>query len=70
MIAKVLDYKFGSILISIILGLGLATLFAKVCKGSNCIIIKGPSIKEIEKTIYRIDDNCYKYTPIVTQCNK
>ena len=33
--------KYGKIIISIIWGLGLAALFRRVCKGRNCIVIKG-----------------------------
>ena len=57
-------------IISIILGLGLASLFRKTCKSSNCIVIKGPSINEISKQIYKIDDKCYEYIPKVTLCDK
>ena len=39
----------GKIIISIIWGLGLAALFRKVCKGRNCIVIKGPKPQELEK---------------------
>jgi hypothetical protein len=68
MIGKILDSKMGQIIISIILGLGLATVFRKVCK-DNCVIVKGPSFDEINKYYYKIDDDCFKYTPQVTHCN-
>lgn len=58
----------GCTIISIILGLGLAALFRKACSGKNCIIIKSPSIKETNKYYYKIDDDCYKYTAMPTQC--
>ena len=32
------DSLFGRILISVLLGLGLATLFRKVCKDRKCLI--------------------------------
>jgi hypothetical protein len=68
MLSDVVDTKIGRIIVSVILGFGLATMFVKVCKGSGCIVVQGPPIKEIQKSIYRIDDTCYKYTPIVTKC--
>lgn len=55
--------------ISIILGLGLASLFRQACKGDKCVVIKGPKLQEIEKHIYKIDDKCYKYKPIPTMCS-
>ena len=69
MIGRILDSKMGQILISIILGLGLATVFRKVCK-DNCVVIKGPSFEEIKKYYYKIDDNCFKYTPEATECKE
>ena len=60
----------GKVLISIILGLGLATLFRKVCKDSSCIVIKGPKVSDVKDKYYKIEDKCYKYTPFVTPCNE
>jgi hypothetical protein len=70
MFQDVLKSDIGRIILSVILGFGLATMFVKVCNGSGCTIIQGPPVKEINQNIYRIDDTCYKYTPVVTDCNK
>ena len=45
---------FGRYAISIILGLGLASLFRKVCNERNCLVFKGPPIKEFKKDILRV----------------
>lgn len=68
MITKIMDTEYGSLIISIIIGLGLASFFKKVCKNGRCVVIKGPPITEINKNIYKIDEECYKYTPYVTNC--
>lgn len=68
MIQDLLENKTGQIIISVILGLGLATLFRQVCKGNNCIVIQSPDMKELEKYYYKIDSNCYKYKPYATSC--
>ena len=60
--------KKGRIIISIIWGLGLATLFRKVCKGRNCIVLRAPDPNEIKGKIYRFDDKCYKFDPKITTC--
>lgn len=56
-------------LLSILLGLGLASIFRQVCKDDKCRVIKGPDMKELEKHLYRIDDKCYKYKPSITMCD-
>ena len=68
MLTEVFQSKESLILLSIILGFGLATMFRRVCKEQKCIVIKGPPIKEIKNVIYRIDDTCYTYTPEATNC--
>ncbi len=68
MLDKLFKTKEGVIIVSIILGLGLASVFRQVCKGSNCIIIKGPSIDEVTRHTYKIDKDCYKYSPVVVEC--
>jgi hypothetical protein len=65
---ELMDSKSGSILISILLGLGLAALFRQACKDKQCIVVKGPNVEEIAKYYYKIDQDCFKYTPVVTEC--
>lgn len=62
-----IDTDSGQIAVSILLGLGLAALFRKACKDNSCIIIKSPSQEELDK-YYKIDDECYKYTKVPTEC--
>lgn len=58
----------GSTIISIILGLGLASVFRSVCSDKGCIVVKGPKMEEVNKYYYKIHDKCYKYTPVVSEC--
>ncbi len=60
--------KNGIIILSIIWGLGLATIFRKVCDGRNCIIIKGPRPDHVNGKIYSFNNKCYKYNAINTSC--
>ena len=48
-------------IISVILGLGLSTLFRKECFGENCIIFTAPPVNELESETYIYGDKCYKY---------
>ena len=36
----------GKVFISVLLGLGLATMFRKACNERNCLKFVGPSVKE------------------------
>jgi hypothetical protein len=66
---RLLDNKISVIIVSAIFGLGLASIFRQVCKGRSCIIINGPSTKEINEYFYKIGSDCYKYIPYVVDCD-
>jgi hypothetical protein len=68
-IRRLIYSEFGSIVMSIILGLGLATLFRKVCKDRNCMRFQGPSINKIKGQIFKYQNKCYSYEPNITKCN-
>jgi hypothetical protein len=59
----------GKRVASIILGIGFATMFRRICSKNNCIIIKGPKTDELTH-YYKIDKNCYKYNPYPINCPK
>lgn len=65
---KMFESNIGSIIISIILGLGLAAIFRRVCTEGNCIVIQGPDVQEVQKYFYKINDQCYKYSPVFSEC--
>lgn len=60
----------GSIIFSIIMGLGLAALFRRACNGNDCVVIKSPSVGELDRYVYQIDQSCFKYTPHVVPCDR
>lgn len=66
---RLLHSEFGVILISVLLGLGIATLFRKVCTDKNCIQFKGPIISDVLDKTYKHGDKCYKYKVNSTKCN-
>lgn len=45
-------------LVSIIFGLGLSTLFRKVCNGNECLVIR---VDKVENKIFRINGKCFKF---------
>ena len=68
-VKRLLDTPFGVTIISIVLGLGIATLFRKVCTDKNCIIFNGPVITDVNDKIFKFEDKCYKYDLEPTKCN-
>ena len=66
---RLLNTDLGVNIISIILGLGLASLFRKICKDKNCLVFNGPIISDIEGKIYKHGDKCYKYSATTEPCD-
>ena len=66
---KVINSDTGRILISVLLGLGLATLFNKVCKDKNCITFNGPVLSEIDGKVYQYGEKCYSYKMQAAKCD-
>jgi len=66
---RLLHTDNGRYAISFILGLGLASLFRKVCNDRNCLVFKAPPIDKVTKNTYTYSDKCYTFKEKVTQCS-
>ena len=66
---RLLNTDLGRIFISILLGMGVATLFRKVCTDKKCIIFNGPIIGDFDKKTYQYDGKCYKYKTVASKCD-
>ena len=70
--SNLLKSNGGKFLISIILGLGLASLFRKVCDDDyyNCVVYNGSDYeKEIKDKKFKHDGKCYKYDIEAVSCD-
>lgn len=68
-IKRLLYSKHSSTFISIILGIGLASLFRKVCKERNCVVFRAPVLDDIQKKIFQHGQTCYEYLPVSEKCS-
>ena len=66
---RLLNTPLGQIFISILLGLGLATMFRKACTDKNCISFNGAVIGDIDGKVYQYGEKCYKYVSNPTKCD-
>ena len=66
---RLLHTDIGQFLISVILGLGLASLFQQVCKDKDCIRFHGPVISDMDGKIFQHGDECYEYSIASAPCN-
>lgn len=60
---------FGKYLVSIILGIGLSSMFRKTCDNAGCLAFKGPHHRDISENIYRHNKDCYTFEAHSISCN-
>ena len=61
------------ILISVLWGIGLATLFAGVANKRNCIIVRSEIPSELEQKIFQypeLENRCWQYKSYLQPCSK
>jgi hypothetical protein len=59
----------GKIIISLILGIGLASLFRKSCdREGNCLVFKAPPLDDIIKNTYKHNNECYNFKQSSITC--
>jgi hypothetical protein len=66
---RLLHTNNGRYAISFILGMGLASLFRKVCKDRNCLIFKAPPLSEVTKNTYEYANKCYTFKEKLSKCD-
>ena len=67
-IVKFINSTKGRYVLSILLGLGLATLFRKACNSRNCLVFKAPDLDKIKNKIFNHDNKCYEFREESTSC--
>ena len=70
-LSKFVHTKTGKYFLSMILGLGLASLFRKLCKENDksCIQYTSAPLKETEGKTHHFDNKCFTFTARATSCN-
>ena len=67
---RIINSNVGKIIVSIILGLGLASLFKNKCENNSCLEYVSPNLEEIKKYVYMFDNECYKFESSQIKCKK
>ena len=68
-VKRLLHSKYSNVIIAIILGFGLSTLFRRVCKKRECIVFKAHDSEKINGQIFKHNANCYEYKTTSITCN-
>jgi len=66
---KFLHTENGKIVMSILLGFGLASLFRSVCKGAGCVQFYAAPLDKIKDKIYKNGKKCVTFMPTYAKCS-
>jgi hypothetical protein len=69
-ISKLVSSNTGRYVMSVILGLGLATIFREVCDGGICIQRQAPPLEKLNNQVYKFGKKCYRFEKIPVPCDK
>ncbi len=57
-------------ILSFIIGLGIAAMFRPVCKGPDCVVIRGPPVQDIRNAVYQFGSKCVEFKTKPMECPK
>tara|TARA_B110000003_G_scaffold23614_2_gene22581 strand:+ start:18460 stop:18699 length:240 start_codon:yes stop_codon:yes gene_type:complete len=66
---RLLYGKYSKVILSIILGFGLATFFRKACNSRKCHNFVTPDMKKVVNETYEFDGKFYKFIPKSKRCS-
>jgi hypothetical protein len=65
---KIMNVPGIAAILSFIIGLGIAAMFRPMCKGPECVIIRGPPIQDIRDSVYQFGSKCVEFKTKPMEC--
>ncbi len=54
--------------VSFLIGFGIAAMFRPMCRGSDCLVLHGPPVKDVVDKVYQMGERCVEFTTEVVDC--
>ena len=55
---------------SALIGFGIAAMFRPLCKGPECVILRGPPVTEMRNAVYQFGSKCIEFQTNAVECPK
>jgi hypothetical protein len=68
-IKRLIHGRFSKYVISVLLGVGLATLFRKACNSRNCLVFKAAPIEKVKGQVFNYNNKCYTFKESTQSCD-
>ena len=65
---KIMENPMFAAVVSFLIGFGIAAMFRPVCRGSDCIVLHGPPVRDVVDKVYQMGERCVEFTTEVVSC--
>jgi hypothetical protein len=59
-----------AMVMSLLIGFGIAAIFRPLCKGPECVIMRGPPVTDIRGAVYQFGSKCVEFDAKPIECPK
>ena len=67
---KIMERPVVATIISALLGFGIAAMFRPLCKGPECVILRGPPVTELRNAVFQFGSKCVEFQANPVECPK
>ena len=67
-LSKFIHSSQGRYLMSILIGIGIASLFHVKCASGQCQVVQAPPLADVASKTYKYGDVCYQFAPTPNSC--
>jgi hypothetical protein len=67
---SIMDIPGLPTVISALIGFGIASIFRPLCKGPDCLVLRGPPVSDIRGNVYQFGKKCVEFLPKAVVCPK
>ena len=67
---NIMNRPIVATVISALIGFGIAAMFRPLCKGPECVILRGPPVNEMRDTVYQFGSKCIEFKTKTIECPK
>lgn len=67
---SIMERPIAATMISALIGFGIAAMFRPLCKGPECVILRGPPVDELRNAVYQFGSKCVEFQTKAVECPK
>jgi len=65
---KIMERPIVATAISALIGFGIAAMFRPLCKGPDCVILRGPPVSDMRNAVFQFGSKCVEFKTKTVEC--